>query len=787
MNPRLDESTTADESLMSQAVQEYLRELEQGRRPTHQAFAARYPQLAREIRPFLEALDLMQAGATHLPKSHPSKGPLDECEPMLPLGDFRIIRELGRGGMGIVYEAIQLSLGRRVALKVLPFAAALDSRQLQRFKNEAQAAAQLHHSNIVPVYFVGSERGVHFYAMQLIEGQNLSALIETIRWGPSAPDVAGTGKDQTPVASESTDVVSGPTPLASQMSTMHSGKPGEFHRTVVRLIVQAAEALDYAHNLGIVHRDVKPANILVDSRSHVWVTDFGLAQFHANPALTQSGDLIGTLRYMSPEQASGRQLLADPRTDVYSLGATLYEMLTLSPLFEGNDRQTLLQQILQEEPRPARQRDPSISPELETIVIKSLSKNPSERYASAAEMADDLNRFLRHEPIRARRDTPLQRMRKWFRRHPSVLTGGAILLVLATIGSLAATALIRLEQGRTREAYEKERLRAEEADRQFRLARRSVDQMIQLAEEEMTDQPPLQDLRKRMLETALSYYQEFIELRGEDPETQAELAGTHARVKQILADLAVLQGAGQFALLGRPEVLEDLKATPEQRERMEKWPTRMEEQRHRMFESFHRLSTEERQSRFLELARENESEVASILKPEQLQRLKQIALQLQGVFAFRKQEVVTALKLTAEQRERIRGVEGEVFSMADRFRKGPRGPQPRDGEMRERPRKGPEGEGDPPGPPDWPGRPPLRPGAPVGKMKGPGMGPGPGGPLGEGRRPFLFPVQRLAVEKIVEILTPEQRQTWNDLTGKPFQGGRPAFLPDGPERFPRPR
>src|SRR5262249_41143215 len=226
-------------------------------------------------------------------------------EPPTALGDFRIVRELGRGGMGTVYEAVQLSLGRRVALKVLPFAAALDSRQLQRFKNEAQAAAHLHHQNIVPVYAVGEERGVHFYAMQLIDGHNLAVVVDGLRRQTSGnvsrtrhdADSAPTGDlPNTAPAETQAD-------LGSALSTLRTERPDGFIRTVARLVAQAAAALEYAHQNGIIHRDIKPANLLVDGRGNLWVTDFGLAQVQADVGLTQTGDLLGTLRYMSPDHA----------------------------------------------------------------------------------------------------------------------------------------------------------------------------------------------------------------------------------------------------------------------------------------------------------------------------------------------------------------------------------------------------------------------------------------------------------------------------------------------------
>src|SRR5262249_27765563 len=193
------------------------------------------------------------------------------------------LREVGRGGMGVVYEAEQISLGRRVALKVLPFAATMDARQLQRFLNEARAAATLHHAHVVPVYAVGQERGVHYYAMQFVDGQTLADLIAR----PSGRQEQA-HKDTVPVAA---------------VTTQSAPRARAFFRRAAEWGIQAAEALDHSHQLGIVHRDIKPGNLMIDHQGKLWVTDFGLARTGADSNLTMTGDLLGTLRYMSPEQA----------------------------------------------------------------------------------------------------------------------------------------------------------------------------------------------------------------------------------------------------------------------------------------------------------------------------------------------------------------------------------------------------------------------------------------------------------------------------------------------------
>src|SRR5262249_19743262 len=262
--------------------------------------------------------------------------------------------------------------------------------------------------------------------------------------------------------------------------------------------------------------------------------------------LTQTGDLVGTLRYMSPEQALAKRGVVDHRTDLYALGATLYELLTLEPAFHGRDREELLRQITFEEPRPLRRLNAAIPADLETIVLKAMAKAVEERYATAQELANDLRRFLDNRPVLARRPTLLQRLRKWTRRHPAVVAAAVALLFLVAAGSLVSTALIRAEQGKAEAAYERERKRAEEAETRFRLAKRSVDEMIQFSEEELADKPNFWGLRKRLLQSALVYYQEFIDQRQGDPAAQEELRETKARVEKILSDLAALLGVGRL-------------------------------------------------------------------------------------------------------------------------------------------------------------------------------------------------------------------------------------------------
>jgi serine/threonine protein kinase/Tfp pilus assembly protein PilF len=426
-----------------------------------------HPEHAKPLRRLLPAVEMLaglgQSAATGDASVTPQVEDTDPARQSL--GDFRIVREVGRGGMGVVYEAVQLSLSRRVALKVLPFTGMLDPKQLQRFKNEAQAAALLQHQHIVPVHFVGCERGVHFYAMQYIDGQTLAQLIAQLRRSaepepipapagepPSADAPAGAADRPVPplpLAGEPTSpygpgpVLPGPVGPAPDtvpqagLATERSHRTAGYFKMVARLGIQAAEALHHAHEMGVIHRDVKPGNLLVDGRGSLWVTDFGLAHMQTEASLTLSGDLVGTVRYMSPEQALANRVLIDHRTDVYSLGATLYELLTLRPAFRGNDRHELLRQIAFDEPAPPRRFNKAIPAELETVVLKALEKRPEDRYANAHELAEDLQRFLKDEPVRAKRPSLMQRARRWMRRHRA-LVGAAAAALLAALLVLAA-------------------------------------------------------------------------------------------------------------------------------------------------------------------------------------------------------------------------------------------------------------------------------------------------------------------------------------------------------------
>ncbi len=478
---------------LDELVWEFAERCRRGEHPSLAEYAARHADVAARIREQFPGLVVIEelTGATC---PHIQGAVADDAVPR-QLGEYRILREVARGGMGVVYEAIQESLGRHVALKVLPFQPLADANHLERFRREARAAARLHHTNIVPVFGVGEHAGVHYFAMQFIHGQSIHHVLHDLKrqrptqvgpplepaappplvrektcradgsvslaWGlltgrfPERDEKAGErpADEAPPPAGPPAPSFGGPSTSgavgSSDRSDLGVQSETQYFRSVARVGLQVAEALAHAHQHGILHRDIKPSNLLLDTSGTVWITDFGLAKAEGTDDLTSPGDLVGTLRYMAPERFQGR---ADPRSDVFSLGLTLYEMVTLQPAFHARQRAQLIEHLLRQEPPRPRQLDRHVPGDLETIILKAITKEPARRYQSATELAEDLRRFLSNRPVQARRSGWPEHLRRWCGRNPAVAVLVAFvitLLVAVVIVALLDATNLRREQNAT--------------------------------------------------------------------------------------------------------------------------------------------------------------------------------------------------------------------------------------------------------------------------------------------------------------------------------------------------
>jgi serine/threonine protein kinase len=421
----------------------------------------RYPELADRIRQLFPTLMLLE-GMAAIGDSNETAAMQSPLSAGAIFGSYRIEREIGRGGMGIVYEAVHVLLEKKVALKVLPVRTLAGAEHLERFFREARTAACLHHTNIVPVFDVGQVSGTPYFAMQYIEGSGLDHILRLMQ---STTDESCPSTE--PLSSEQKIGSLKKKERAVQSATDQSGRllaglpsrPENYFRWVAGIGIQAAEGLAYAHERRIIHRDIKPSNLLLDKQGVLWIADFGLARKIEDPVMTQSGMMIGTPRYMSPEQAESARHPVDQRSDIYSLGATLYELLTCRPVFEGKTPQEVLMQIVTREPVAPKQLNPEIPADLATIAMKAMAKRPEDRYQSALELSNDLQRWQRMEPIKARSIGPLGRVIRWCRRNPrvAVVTAAAIAIIITLTGIYIAnltrknqeiqTALTRAELG----------------------------------------------------------------------------------------------------------------------------------------------------------------------------------------------------------------------------------------------------------------------------------------------------------------------------------------------------
>jgi WD40 repeat protein len=418
------------------------------------------------------------------------------------LGDFVLVGAIGRGGMGIVYEAVQTSLGRQVALKILP-TEQCSEQMLDRFRRETQAAARLHHPNIVPVFGTGEHAGLHFYAMQFVAGEGLDVLIKRLKSPTPAKSVAPAADTSANVHAKKSTVREGP--LLLSPAELELARTPAYYHAVAKVGLQIAQGLDYAHSQGVLHRDIKPSNLLLDEHGTVWITDFGLAKIEGENALTHTGDVVGTLRFMAPERFKGH---GDARGDVYSLGVTLYELLTLRPAFDEADRARLIDRINSENPPKPRAIDPNIPVDLEIILTKAMDKEPRSRYATAADLADDLQRFLSDRPIHARPMRWWDALRKWARRKPAVAALSAtIALAVVLLLSLGAFSYWQISTALDDKSDALKKMDKALADRTTALGQRT--EALKKAEDARTEEE-----RLRRVAEAEKYRAVFSEMRA---------------------------------------------------------------------------------------------------------------------------------------------------------------------------------------------------------------------------------------------------------------------------------
>ena len=488
-------------------AEQFIQKIQTGIDTSIDEFVNEYPEFESEIRAVFPAVLAIEKA-----KPPPIADMLLHASQLEVVGGFKVLREVGRGGMGVVFEAEEIALGRSVALKILPRAALLSKRRLDRFKREAGTAANLHHTNIVPVYSVGEDQGLHFYAMQLIDGVGLDVVVR---------EFSQHGR--------STWVDSGP------------GTP-EWFRLVAEMGMQVSGALEYAHSRGTLHRDIKPANLLVDRESNIWITDFGIAKAVGQSTLTGSGDMVGTLQYMPPEQSEG---IYDARGDVYSLGLTLYELLTQTRPFVGDSPAALLKEMDRGAVSPPSRVTPGIPRDLETIVLKAMSRTPLHRYETAWALEDDLRRFIDGRPIAARPVSAVGQVWRWCKRNRMVASFAALAFVSVCVAALMGwTGLLQ-----TRELLhqtEAERVRAES---NLGLSLQAFDDIFDsIAGESLGDRlnaefddpdrapahsSPVSAQNAVMLERLVDFYDRFAQANRNNPMLQRATARAHRRVGDI--------------------------------------------------------------------------------------------------------------------------------------------------------------------------------------------------------------------------------------------------------------
>lgn len=533
---------------LTRILDDYLSQLEQGVPSNPRALLSEHPDLAEALQLYLDSLTNLQGISAGFQDSTGMEAAGEAQDHERRLGDFILGCEVGRGGMGVVYEARQISLGRRVALKVLPFAAVLDARQIARFKNEAQAAAQVQHPNIVPVFAIGAERGVHYYAMQFIDGLPLDRAIRDLRRQARLTVEEAEEQPGENSVDRALDEICSTTCRSYLTDSARNRR--RYYETIARIGIEAAEALHAAHEYGVVHRDIKPSNLMLDEQGKIWITDFGLARCQNSNSLTQTGDVLGTFRYMSPEQARGKSALVDHRTDIYSLAATLYELLTLEPVV-AHDADA--RKLADAEPTPLRRHRADIPRDLETVILKALQNDRDDRYATAQEFADDLRRIVEGKTILAQPLSLWDRTLRWSARHQRLMALATAISLCLGLAFGASTLMIAREKHRAEQNEER-------AEKHLARAIEVVDRFGSQLAERLEAVPGAADVRHELLQETLEYFREFARDAAEDQTLQDDIALTYSKIgvlsDEIGSSQEALQAHEQGLVLARRLVAE---------------------------------------------------------------------------------------------------------------------------------------------------------------------------------------------------------------------------------------
>lgn len=502
-----DNGLTADQQQrLSDLLDQYLVALEQGEDFDVRSAIENNLDIAETFESYLRKLDQLYgvALADGVKRADAASQAPANPESLKRLGDFELGKIIGRGGMGIVYEATQEGLDRRVAVKLLPLSSTLDSIQVARFKNEARAAGLLSHPHIVPVYSIGSDQGLYYYVMQLIDGVSLGS------WVRGQVESAHVQTDSGRSGSSRTDASESPV-------SPRTNQPDVDWQHIVGWASDTAKALHEAHVNGVIHRDIKPSNLILDRQGKIWVTDFGLARGLADLSLTGSGDMLGTIRYMSPEQASGKSALVDGRCDVYSLAVTLYELLTLQPAFDADTATEVIRQIDNQTSTPLLKLRPDLPRDLATVISKGMEKHRDARYETAAEFAEDLQNVLHGRPTVARPPSFIDHVSLFTARYRSAALVLVSFMVLATLGLSIATVTFA-------DLKVKAENSADHAQRKQRMAREAVDSLALVTAERLAGIPAASDVRKQLLKDTLQFYQGFISTPEDDSFLRTDMA-----------------------------------------------------------------------------------------------------------------------------------------------------------------------------------------------------------------------------------------------------------------------